>query len=176
LHFKQGNLNILIFLSMIFSPQSKVWIYQSNRKFTDQEAAEIQNMLNSFVEQWAAHGAQLKAKAEVYHNYFIVLVVDEEMANASGCSIDSSVRAIKEIESKFGLDLFNRFNMAYKIGDEVYVAPKEDFETLISIKKIGLDTIVFNNLVQTLEQFEQKWEVPLQNSWHKSIFAEQLNS
>lgn len=160
---------------MIFSPQSKVWIYQSNRRFTDQETAEIQNILNDFVAQWTAHGHQLKAKAEVFHHYFIVLTVDQEVANATGCSIDSSVRVVKEIESKFGLDLFDRFNMAYKIGDDVHVATKEDFETLISIKKIGLETIVFNNLVQTLEDFEQKWEVPLQDSWHKNIFAEQLN-
>jgi len=161
---------------MIFSPQSKVWIYQSNRRFTDQEATEIQGILNDFIDQWTAHGHQLKAKAELYHNYFIVLVVDQEVANATGCSIDASVRIIKEIENKFGLDLFDRFNMAYKIDGDVHVATKEDFETLISIKKIGLDTIVFNNLVQTLDDFEQKWEVPLQNSWHKNIFAEQLNA
>ncbi len=161
---------------MIFSPQSKVWIYQSNRRFTDQETAEIQGILNDFVAQWTAHGHQLKAKAEVFHQYFIVLTVDQDVANATGCSIDSSVRVIKDIESKFGLDLFDRFNMAYKIDDDVHVATKEDFETLISIKKIGLETIVFNNLVQTLEDFEQKWEVPLQDSWHKNIFAEQLGS
>jgi hypothetical protein len=161
---------------MIFSPQSKVWIYQSNRRFTDQETSEIQNILNDFVAQWTAHGHQLKAKAEIFHQYFIVLTVDQDVANATGCSIDASVRVIKEIESKFGLDLFDRFNMAYKIDDDVHVATKEDFETLISIKKIGLDTIVFNNLVQTLEDFEQKWEVPLQDSWHKNIFAEQLGN
>lgn len=161
---------------MIFSPQSKVWIYQSNRKFTDQETVEIQDILDRFVTQWAAHGHQLKAKAEIIHQYFIVLTVDQDVANATGCSIDSSVRTIKDIESKYGLDLFNRFNMAYKVGDEVHVAPKEDFETLIAIKQIGLDTIVFNNLVQTLEEFEQKWEVPLQDSWHKTIFGEQLNA
>lgn len=161
---------------MIFSPQSKVWIYQSNRKFNDQEATEIRDILDRFVDQWTAHGSQLKAKAAIFHNYFIVLTVDQEVANATGCSIDSSVRIIKEIESKFGLDLFDRFNMAYKIDNEVYVAPKEDFETLISAKKIGLETVVFNNLVQTLAEFEQKWEVQLQDSWHKNIFAEQLNA
>ncbi len=161
---------------MIFSPQSKVWIYQSNRRFTDQETTEIQHILDRFVEQWTAHGTQLKAKAEIFHNYFIVLTVDQEIASATGCSIDSSVRIIKDIESKYGLDLFDRFNMAYKIENEVHVASKEDFETLISIKKIGLETVVFNNLVQNLEEFEQKWEVQLQDSWHKNIFAEQLNS
>jgi hypothetical protein len=161
---------------MTFSPQSKIWIYQSNRKFTDQETAEIQETLNRFTEQWTAHGHQLKAKAEIFHQFFIVLTVDQETANATGCSIDASVRVIKEIETRYDLDLFDRFNMAYKFDGEVHVVSKEDFETLISIKKIGLDTIVFNNLVQTREEFEQKWEVPLQDSWHKNIFAEQLNA
>jgi hypothetical protein len=159
---------------MIFSPQSKVWIYQSNRKFSAQETASIQETLNNFVAQWTAHGHQLKAKAEIFHDYFIVLTVDQEVANATGCSIDASVRVIKDIETKFNLDLFDRFNMAYLIDGEVNVVTKEDFETLISIKKIGLDTIVFNNLVQTLEEFGQKWQVPLKDSWHKNVFAEQL--
>ena len=101
-------------------------------------------------------------------------MVDQDAASATGCSIDASVRVIKEIEAAYGVDLFNRFNMAYKIDDQVMVTNKEDFETLITIKKITSSTIVFNNLVQTLEEFEQKWEVPLADSWHSSIFAEQL--
>ncbi|TCC86482.1 ABC transporter ATPase [Pedobacter frigiditerrae] len=161
---------------MIFSPQSKVWIYQSSRQFTPTEAAEIQQKLDAFTAQWTAHGHQLKAKAEIPYNFFIVLTVDQDAASATGCSIDSSVRVIKEIENAYGVDLFNRFNMAYKIDDKVHVAGKEDFETLISIKQIGPQTIVFNNLVQTLAEFEDKWEVELENSWHKNIFAEQLSA
>ncbi|WP_293297758.1 ABC transporter ATPase [Pedobacter sp. UBA4863] len=161
---------------MTFSPQSKVWIYQSNRKFNGTEATEIQRILNDFVVQWTAHGNHLNAKAEIFYNYFIVLTVDEGVANATGCSIDSSVRAIKEIERQYNLDLFDRFNMAYKIGNEVHVATKEDFETLITIKKIDLNTTVFNNLVPTLADFQQKWEVKLEDSWHKQIFATQLDA
>ena len=159
---------------MIFSPQSKVWIYQSNRKFTAAEAEAIQQKLDEFTIQWKAHGQQLKAKGEIYYNFFIVLTVDQDTASATGCSIDSSVRLMKEIETAYGVDLFDRFNMAYKLDGEVHVATKEDFETLITIKSITDQTIVFNNLVQTLAEFEQKWEVKLEDSWHKMIFAEQL--
>lgn len=161
---------------MIFSPQSKVWIYQSNRQFTAIEAQEIQKKLDVFTDQWAAHGHQLKAKAIMPHNFFIVLIVDQGTAMATGCSIDSSARVIKEIETTYNVDLFDRFNIAYKLDNQIHVVTKEDFETLVSIKKIGLDTIVFNNLVQTLEEFEQKWEVPFANSWHNLVFAEQLNA
>lgn len=166
----------MVNLVMIFSPQSKVWIYQSNRQFTTTEAAEIQEKLNAFTTQWKAHGHQLQAKAEMPYNFFIVLTVDQDSAAATGCSIDASVRVMKDIETTYGVDLFNRFNMAYKIDGQVMVTNKEDFETLITIKKITSSTIVFNNLVQTLEEFEQKWEVPLADSWHSSIFAEQLGA
>ena len=161
---------------MIFSPQSKVWVYQSNRAFTPSEAANIQQKLDAFTAQWKAHGHQLKAKAEIPYHFFIVFTVDQDSASATGCSIDSSVRVIKEIENEYGVDLFDRFNMAYKINDQVFVNTKEDFETLITIKKITPETIVFNNLVQTLAEFENKWEVPLSQSWHNHIFAEQLGN
>lgn len=161
---------------MNFSPQSKVWIYQSNRQFSQAETQEIQQQLDDFTAQWKAHGHQLQAKALIPYGFFIVLIVDETLANVTGCSIDSSVKVIKEIEATYQVDLFNRFNMAYKIGDQVYVNSKEDFETLITSNQINAETIVFNNLVQTLSDFEQKWEVSMAQSWHKLVFATQLEA
>lgn len=159
---------------MSFSPQSKVWIYQSDRRFSNQEVAAIQQQLNDFTAQWKAHGHQLEAKAEILYNYFIVFIVDEATAGTTGCSIDASVRIIKGIEAEYSVDLFNRFNIAYKVDDKVVVINKEDFETLISIKKITPESIVFNNLVQTLADFETKWEVKFKDSWHNKVFADLL--
>lgn len=159
---------------MSFSPKSKVWVYQSDREFTAAEVEAIEQKLLDFTSQWKAHGHQLDAKAEVIYNFFIVFTVDEAAANATGCSIDASVRLVKEIEQEYNVDLFNRFNMAYVADNKIVALNKEDFETLISIKKIGPQTIVFNNLVQTLEEFETKWEVPFEKSWHSTVFAHLL--
>jgi len=159
---------------MSFSPQSRVWIYQSNRKFTSNEEDEILNKLTAFTNQWKAHGNELLAKAEIRYGFFIILTVDESQAGVTGCSIDSSVRLIKEIEQEYHVDLFNRFNMAYKVNDEVVVNSKEDFETLVNIKQVTPETIVFNNMVQNLAELETKWEVPFQNSWHSTVFAHLL--
>jgi hypothetical protein len=159
---------------MSFSPQSKVWIYQSNRAFTNEEVAAIGLKINDFASQWKAHGHQLQAKAEVLHNFFLVFTVDEASAGVTGCSIDASVRVVKELEKEYNVDLFNRFNMAYLVDGKVVVASKEDFETLINIKSVGPSTIVFNNMVQTLGDFETKWQVPFEQSWHKQVFAHLL--
>lgn len=159
---------------MSFSPQSKVWIYQSNRAFTDAEVPAIQQKLDDFTSQWKAHGHQLKAQAQILHQFFIVFIVDEAAAGVTGCSIDASVRVIKDIEQAHNVDLFDRFNIAYRIDDKVIVTNKEDFETLVNIKTVGPKTIVFNNLVQNLQEFENKWEIPFEQSWHSKVFAHLL--
>jgi len=155
---------------MSFSPQSRVWIYQSDRKFSQSEETAILNKLEGFTTQWKAHGNELLASAEIRYGFFIILTVDETQANVTGCSIDSSVRIIKEIEQEYNVDLFNRFNLAYRVNNEVVVNSKEDFETLVNIKQITPDTIVFNNMVQTLAELESKWEVAFRDSWHSTVF------
>src|SRR5476649_1492029 len=104
---------------MQFSENSRVWVYQSNRELSAAESSQIQQELNNFTTGWTAHNNQLKAKAEVRYNRFLILIVDESQAGASGCSIDKSVHFMKELEQQFNINLFDRFNLAYRDGDEI---------------------------------------------------------
>lgn len=156
---------------MQFPKNSRVWIYQSDRELNAAETAGLQQQLNAFTREWTAHNNQLKAAAEIRYNRFIILLVDESQAGASGCSIDKSVKVMKEIEQHLGINLFDRFNLAYRDGDQVLSAPRAKFESLIAEGKITPDTIVYNNVVQTLADLETKWEVPFKNSWHAQLFG-----
>src|SRR5687768_16414714 len=84
-----------------FHPDSKVWIYQANTSFSLQEALDIEVMLNEFALQWKSHGTPVKGAAYLFFGQFIILMADESAAGVSGCSTDSSVRLIKDIEQKF---------------------------------------------------------------------------
>jgi hypothetical protein len=156
---------------MQFSEHSRVWVYQSDKELTDPTAGKLLVMLNKFTAEWTAHNNQLKARAEVRYNRFIILVVDETQAGASGCSIDKSVNFLKRIEQEFGINLFDRFNFAYREGEKVLSAPRHQFEELLKEGKITSSTIVFNNLVPTLADLETKWEVPFKDSWHPQLFS-----
>ena len=156
---------------MQFSEHSRVWIYQSDKELTDEQTAELHDLLNKFATSWTAHNHQLKAKAEVRYNRFLILIVDESQAGASGCSIDKSVNFMKQIEQHYGINLFDRFNMAYRDGEQVLAAPRHEFEELLRSGKINAQTIVFNNLVQDLQQLETRWEVPYNESWHPQLFG-----
>ncbi|RFZ85824.1 ABC transporter ATPase [Mucilaginibacter terrenus] len=157
---------------MEFSSHSRVWIYQSDRKLTDAEVIDAQVLLDNFTRDWTAHNNQLKAKGEVKYNRFFILVVDESQAGASGCSIDKSVRFMKEVEQHFGINLFDRFNLAYRSGSEVLSVPRKQFEALLKEGVITRDTIVYNNLAQNLTELQTKWEVPFKDSWHIQLFKD----
>ena len=157
---------------MQFSEHSRVWIYQSDKELTDEQALGLLDLLNKFATEWTAHNHQLKAKAEVRYNRFLILIVDESQAGASGCSIDKSVNFMKRLEQEFGINLFDRFNFAYREGNEVLSAPRHQFEELLKSGKVNNNTIVFNNLVQDLSQLETKWEVPFKDSWHVQLFGD----
>jgi hypothetical protein len=159
---------------MQFSENSRVWIYQSNKELTADQTAQLEGQLNAFAQNWTAHNNQLKATAIVQYNRFIILVVDENQAGASGCSIDKSVRFMKDLENEYQINLFDRFNLAYRDGEEIKSVSRNEFEELIKAGTITENTIVFNNLVQTLAELNTKWEVPLKDSWHIQLFGNLL--
>lgn len=162
---------------MEISENSRVWIYQSNRVLTLEEELNIQLKLNEFTSQWLAHGNKLAALGEIRHNRFIILSVDENQAGATGCSIDKSVSLLKEIEQQFNLNLFDRFQIAYRDVDKNIInCNREEFENLLSDGKINSNTIVFNNLVQTRKELETNWEISLKNSWHAQVFEVKKNT
>jgi len=157
---------------MKFSPQSRVWIYQSDRKLTDLEVQQIQPELDRFTTNWTAHNNQLKAKGEVRYNRFFILIIDESQAGASGCSIDKSVHFMQQVQQHLGINLFDRFNLAYREGEEVLSLPRHDFEAKLKDGSINKETVVYNNLVQNLTELETKWEVPFKDSWHIQLFRD----
>jgi len=148
---------------------TRVWIYQSSRPFTSTELPEIQAYLQQFARQWVSHNRDLRSFADVFHNQFIVLMVDESQAGASGCSIDASVHFLQQLQAQFGIDLFDRMFFAYKEDGEVKTAHRSEFKQLYQAGKISDETLVFDNLVTTKEAFEEKWTKPLKESWHKRM-------
>lgn len=150
-------------------PDTRVWIYQSSRELTANEAAEIKQKADAFADQWTAHGQAMRAAIEVFYNRFIVVFADESQAMASGCSIDSSVRFIKQLETEYNITFLDRMNIAYKEGDKVKAVPMNRFREMIAQGQLNADTIVFNNLVPNKGDFEIGWEVPAKESWHKQL-------
>jgi hypothetical protein len=148
-------------------PSSRVWVYQADRKLTEQETTIISGQLQLFTESWAAHGQPLGASFEIRHNQFIILAADESYTSASGCSIDDSVRIIQQLGQNLGVDLFNRNLIAFKKVDSIELIPLSDLKKKYQEGFWNESTLMFNNLIQTKGQLENDWIIPSLNTWLK---------
>lgn len=151
-------------------PESRVWIYPSNRPFRDGELEYLNDALTIFLSGWTAHNQELEAGFTLPYNRFIILGLNQEKTNASGCSIDSSVHFILELEKKLDLILLDKMNVTFKQGNYLTHKSLQDFKKMAKEKSINKSTIVFNNLVDTVEAYKKFWEVPAQDSWHSRFF------
>lgn len=150
---------------------SRVWIYQSNRAFSDSEIEFITEKATAFINNWTRHGDDLKGSFNIKYNQFLILAVDENFNNVSGCSIDASVRFVQQLEQALRLDLMDKMNITFKDGDNINLIKLPQFQEFVKSKKINEETIVFNNLVATKDDFENNWEVPAKQSWHKRFLV-----
>ncbi len=160
---------------MKFQPQnnlplnSRVWIYQSNRILNNDESATAQDIINNFLPNWKSHGKELQAAIELYHNLFIVVFANESAEAPSGCSIDSSVGMIKQIQSALNIDLFDRLTISYVKDGQIALCKLFQFEDKLKSGEVNADTLVFNNLVDSKEKLMSLWLVPVKESWHKQL-------
>ena len=146
--------------------ESRVWIYQANRSFSDEEIEQLKIQLNEFIESWTAHGKDLQSGYKIVYKRFIVIALNQNLNNATGCSIDASVHFIQQLEKQYNVDLMDKMNVSYKQGEFIAYKPLIDFKKMAQQKAVSKNTIVFNNLVNNIAEFKDNWEVPASESWH----------
>jgi hypothetical protein len=152
-----------------FSPDSRVWVYVTERTLTDAEAALAQAELSRFVKQWTAHNNALQAAAEVWANNFLILMVDETRAGASGCSIDKSVHFLEDLGARLGVDCFARTRFAWQTEGGLQLAPQAEFAEQVKAGAITQETPVVNSLAQRKADLAERWWAPLGQSWHRRL-------
>ena len=150
---------------------SRIWIYQANRKLSEKEVEDINERTEQFLAQWTAHGADLEAGFEVKYNRFIIIGLNQANASASGCSIDASVHFIQSLEEAYDVDLLDKMNVTFYTGDFIAHKSLADFKKMAKARSVSPNTIVFNNLVNTKAEYEEHWEVPAADSWHSRFLA-----
>ncbi len=148
-----------------FASNSRVWIYQSSRFFHLSEALEIEGLMEDFVTHWNSHGTPVKGYANLLFGQFIVLIADEAATHVSGCSTDSSVRLIKNMEQRFKVNLFDRQTLAFIKNEKVELIPLSQFSYAIDSGLINGDTVYFNNLAATKHDLLHNWMIPVKYSW-----------
>ena len=76
----------------------------------------------------------------------------------------------QNLEQKYSVDLLDKMNVTFKNGEFVAHKTLIEFKKMVKDKAVTGSTIVFNNLVNSIEEFNESWEVPAEDSWHSRFF------
>ena len=140
----------------------RVWVYPISRRLSDQEAAQLEAMMEGFVQKWLSHQREVHGSGLVLENRFIILSADEAMTDVSGCSIDSSVRFIREVEQTFGVSCFDRSHLYFQDASGSIVSL--DFREIRDAWDRGIiddQTQIYNLQAAHVEDIRTKWMLPL---------------
>lgn len=149
---------------------SRIWIYQADRTLTEAEVAHAEAYMRTFIEQWKAHGAPVKADVKVYHQRFLVVAADEGFTTPTGCSIDASVHSIRELEQKLGVNFMDRSQVAFLREGEIFFMPMKELKEKVAAGEITPDTVTFDPMVANKHELESRWKVPAKDSWLARYF------
>ena len=145
---------------------SKIWIYQSDRKFYPNEIEGLENKLKGFLSSWNDNGIDIIASYQLKYDRFIILAVDETIDAITVNAIDDSVRFILQLQFDYEIELLDKLNVCFKQGEFVQYKEVKEFKKLIKSKSISAKAIVFNNLINTKGELASDWEIPITESWH----------
>ena len=117
---------------------SRIWIFPSSEEIDTHKKSIIKERLVKFISDWTSHNKNIQASFDLPYNRFIVVALNENIQNASGCSIDALMNLIQILEKDFDLILLDRMNVLYrdKSKNIVYLNLK-DFVKLVKSKSIN---------------------------------------
>lgn len=150
---------------------ARIWIYQASRPFTDSEIAAVEPELQRFAAEWTSHGRNLEASAAILHHQFLVIGLNEAVADASGCSIDASVRFVRLVEEQLSVQLLEKSQLAFLVDGQVQLVDRRQLREAIAAGQLTADTPYFDNTVAENERLRQAWPAPAATTWLAKYFA-----
>ena len=151
-----------------FNPDSKLWIFQSMDPLDKEEIIIISKSINQFLVSWRSHGKQIKSTSFVIKSHFIFVLVDSNFHEASGCSIDSLFKKIKELGNCLNKDFLKRNFISFqeKNSKRVHFLPLIKFKKYINNNLNEI--IVFDNSISCLSDLKN-WQMNIAD-WKLKYF------
>jgi hypothetical protein len=150
--------------------QSRVWVYQANRRLKGAEIEQIRSFLMNEMNAWAAHGAPLNASFEIRFGQVVIIAVNEDVNQASGCSIDASTRWFKSLGEMLQVDFFDR-QIARIQGEQISLIPITSIKEFILNADLSEEDFIIPPQTLNLGHYRNQWLQKVRESWLKKYLV-----
>lgn len=154
----------------------RVWVFPASRRLGASEADALLAEVDAFLDGWAAHGTPLRSGREWMEDHFLLVGVDEDASQPSGCSIDALVNRLESLGEGMGVRLVDHAPVWYRDGEEIGVVSRDVFREMARRGEVDPQTPVFDTTLTRLAQLRTVGlERPAQESWHgRAFFAQRV--
>ena len=119
---------------------------------------------------WAAHGAPLNASFEIRFNQVIIVAVNEDVNQASGCSIDASTRWFKSLGELIQVDFFDR-QIASIQEERILLIPITSIKDFILSANLSEEDFIIPPQTSDLGHYRTQWLQTVRESWLKKYLV-----
>jgi hypothetical protein len=149
---------------------ARIWVFGADKPLNGAVADTLLAEVDSYLDQWKAHGFPLRAAREWRDDRFLIVGIDPTVEQASGCSIDGLFRSLQQLQTRIGAQLLGGGRVFYRDpSGATHAVARDEFTTLASTGKIGPKTPVFDTSLTQLDAWKAKFERPLSESWAASL-------
>ena len=150
---------------------AQLWIFGVDRPLDDVEEQILLATVDRFLSGWKAHGVPLAASREFRDGRFLMVAVDDRIEAPSGCSIDTLVHSLKELERELDVTIVDGASVWYRGPDGIDRRSRSEFRELAARGDVTPDTVVFDTSLTRLDRLRAgEWERPAGDSWHRRVF------
>jgi len=144
---------------------SRVWVFQSTKCITAQQKESLETMMSGFCEAWQSHGKELVAGFKIEWEHFLIVGVNENSKDASGCSIDKLFHLLSQWQTAQDLDFFDRKFVALVDQESLNFASIQEVKSIYKQGKIPDNQLIINTLTNTKALFESSFTQAISKSW-----------
>jgi len=157
--------SILADFAIDYPAESPLWVFQADKVLSNSDEQLINETIGQFLTQWTAHGNSISASHTLIQDRFLLITVNQNMHEASGCSIDALHRAISQLGKDLGIDFLNRSKLTFIVDGQLKSYGINESKKALALGELASNHLLFNNSVASLAAWRTKWLIPINQSW-----------
>ena len=93
--------------------RGRLWVFPATQALSSAQSDAFLQVVDSFLDVWAAHGVPLRSGRELRDDRFLVIGVDVDVEAPSGCSIDTLVNRLRGLGTELSVSLIDHAPSAF---------------------------------------------------------------
>lgn len=149
----------------------RLWVFPLSRDLATPEVATCLDLVDAFLDRWAAHGVPLRSARELREGRFLIVGVDVDAEAPSGCSIDALVNRLRSLGTELSVTFIDHAPVWFRGEGEIRTVSRADFRALATAGDVTSSTHVFDTSLTRVDQLRAgALERPAEESWHGKAF------